>query len=169
MPLVSMLSTGCLISCGFFANGDGLLGIRTANNKFCTQRLLYTDSGHYLLPIHHFNTAADEKLNKLITEDFKKLKKDHDKSTHKHHKPKGHLTFPVALHTDNDDDEIAPPPGLSQSPLFHRVQNTTVNCSLSPTYTATTRPRTSFTRDGNSYLTYQKHDTGLHTHFYHTT
>ena len=130
VPLISMLTTGCLISCGFFANGDGLLGIRTPINKFCTQRLLYTDSGHYLLPIHHFNTAADEKLDKLITEDFKKLKKDHDKSTHKHHKPKGHLTFPVALHTDDDDRDnsekadsvthnIAPPPGFSGNPLFH--------------------------------------------------
>ena len=127
MPLSSMLSAGCLISCGFFANGDGLFGIRGHDGKFCTQRLLFTDSGHYLLPIHHFNTPADEKLNRLMKDDFNKLKKDHDKTTHKHkhtehqhHKaPKGHLTFPVALHTDDGDDEIAPPPGLDQSPLFH--------------------------------------------------
>ena len=126
MPLISMLHTGCLISCGYFSNGDDLLGIRMPDGSFRTQRLLFTDSGHYLLPIHHFDKPTDDNLNKIIKHDFHKLQKEYGhKTTHKHkdkaHKQTttGHLTFPVALHTDNDhddkdnkDDTPQGPPGL---------------------------------------------------------
>ena len=113
MPLGSLLATGCIISCGYFENLDGLLGIRTPEGVFRTQRLLYTDSGHYLLPIHHFNKPADEKLNAMIKTDYKQLQKDHDKSTHTHkhhdhrnkHSPTTTLTFPVALLTDDTHDD----------------------------------------------------------------
>ena len=102
---------------------------------------MHTDSGHYLLPIHYFNKPADEKLNAMIKKDFKYLQKDHGKSTHTHkqhdhrnkHSPTTTLTFPVALLTDdtNDDDtaakdEMSAPPGLASttpsrpsSPVFH--------------------------------------------------
>ena len=54
------------------------------DGSFRTQRLLYTDSGHYLLPIHHFNKPADENLART------------------HHDHRHNLTFPVALHEEND-------------------------------------------------------------------
>ena len=103
--------------------------------SFRTQLLLFMDSGHYLLPIHYFNKPADDNLNKIIKHDFHKLQKEYGhKTTHKHkdkaHKQTttGHLTFPVALHTDNDhddkdnkDDTPQGPPGLeAPTPqLFH--------------------------------------------------
>ena len=102
MPLISMLNTGCLISCGYFANGDGLLGIRMQDGSFRTQRLLYTDSGHYLLPIHHFNKPVDEDLNKIMKQDFRKLQQEHGKKARTHHDHRHNLTFPVALHEEND-------------------------------------------------------------------
>ena len=102
MPLISMLNTCCLISRGYFSNGDGLLGIRMQDGSFRTQRLLYTDSGHYLLPIHHFNKPVDEDLNKIMKQDFHKLQKEHGKKARTHHDHRHNLTFPVALHEEND-------------------------------------------------------------------
>ena len=79
-----MLTTGCVISCGYFSNMDGLLGIRTPKGNFKTQRLLYTDSGHYLLPIHYFNSPSDEKLNNIMKHEHKTLQHSHRKPRTKH-------------------------------------------------------------------------------------
>ena len=95
-----------------------------------------------------------EVLIKIIKHDFHKLQKEHGhKTTHKHkdkaHKQTttGHLTFPVALHTDNDHDDednkydISSPGGPLEAPtpqVFHGVQNKTVNCSQLATFTAST-------------------------------
>ena len=76
VPLQSLLKLGCVISCGYFNNGDGLLGIRQSRkNQFSAQRLLLTDSGHYLLEISHFSGKRDKGLDKLIAHDNKKLER----------------------------------------------------------------------------------------------
>lgn len=68
VPLRTLLSHGCLISCGFFGNGDGVLAIKvTTKNgeaKYAAQRLLWTDSGHYLLPIDNFGRRSNDKLDR---------------------------------------------------------------------------------------------------------
>ena len=122
MPLISMLNTGCLISCGYFSSGDGVLGMRMQDVSFRTQRLLYTDSGHYLLPIHHFNKPADENPNKITKQDFRKLQKEHSKKARTHHDHRHNLTSPVALHEENDankEDTHTTVEEHTASQLFH--------------------------------------------------
>ena len=72
VPLISLLTQGCLISCGYFSNLDGLLGIRTTSG-FCAQRLLLTDSGHYLMPITNFHQRRDRGWDRLIHSDFQQV------------------------------------------------------------------------------------------------
>ena len=59
VPLRSFIASHCLIACNYFNNGDGVLAIRAKAHdgvtRYCPQRLLLTDSGHYMLQIHHFN------------------------------------------------------------------------------------------------------------------
>ena len=74
IPLSSLLSQGCVISCGHFSNGDGLLGIRSRTG-FCAQRLLLTDSGHYLLPVDQFNMAGNFKTDKEMIKTAQLLSK----------------------------------------------------------------------------------------------
>ena len=73
VPLQSLQQQGCVIACGYFKNGDGLLGIRLSSGAFNTQRLLLTDSGHYLMPIHYFGSKAHDGLNKLLNHDWRHL------------------------------------------------------------------------------------------------
>ena len=73
IPLVSLLNAGCIISCGYFSNNDGLLGIRTTDGTICAQRLLLTDSGHYLLPIDNFNKPRDWKTDRLARNEQQQL------------------------------------------------------------------------------------------------
>ena len=69
VPLKTLLRRGCIISCGYFVNKDGILGIRNKGSPggFAAQRLYFTDSGHYLLTINHFGKPANAGLNKAIT------------------------------------------------------------------------------------------------------
>ena len=64
IPLRTLMANGCLMACGFFPGGDGVLAIKVENQRWAAQRLLLTDSGHYLLPIDHFNAPSDPTLNK---------------------------------------------------------------------------------------------------------
>jgi hypothetical protein len=54
MPLHTFVSNGCILACGCFSNKDGLLLIKLADNHYAPQRVLFTDSGHYLLEIHRY-------------------------------------------------------------------------------------------------------------------
>ena len=76
VPLQSLQQQGCVIACGYFKNGDGLLGIRLASGHFCTQRLLLTDSGHYLMPVHYFDKKSDRRLDQLMTSDYRHLDRE---------------------------------------------------------------------------------------------
>ena len=76
VPLQSLQQQGCVIACGYFKNGDGLLGIRLSSGHFCTQRLLLTDSGHYLMPVHYFNHKNDRRLDQLMTSDYRQLDRE---------------------------------------------------------------------------------------------
>ena len=107
-----------------------MLGIRTPDGKFHTQRLLYTDSGHYLLPIDNFGKTDDESNNRIIMHEQKQLHRSEKTPPakhvdHLHHRAKkGHLSFPVGIYTNDDDhdddDETAHQPSSSSapSPLF---------------------------------------------------
>ena len=75
VPLRSLQQLGCIIDCAHFDNGDGLLGIRRPNNQLVTQRLLLTDSGHLLMPIHHFNKKSSSQQDHRMTSDKRKLDK----------------------------------------------------------------------------------------------
>ncbi len=72
VPLVTLLAQGCVISCGYFANKDGIMGIRS-HNGFCAQRLHLTDSGHYLLPIDNFHRQRQIGLDRCISTDHRQL------------------------------------------------------------------------------------------------
>ena len=123
IPCQSLLNSGCLLACGYFPNGDGLLGIRASNGTFKCQLLLFTDSGHYLLPIHHFNTKTDSKLDTLIMHESQLLARSapipqtpRQQKKIPHKTP--HMTFPVGLITEdaNDDHvEMTTPPGLGNT------------------------------------------------------
>ena len=126
---------------GYFPNGDGLLGIRAPNGTYRCQRLLFTDSGHYLLPIHNFNTKTDSKLDTLIMHESQLLARtSKTPQVPQQQKKTTNMTFPIALITEDSNDhqdaafrnssddqtkenEMTAPPGLtlttSPSPPFH--------------------------------------------------
>jgi hypothetical protein len=134
IPLHSLNHAGCLLACGYFHNNDGLLGIRAPNGTYHPQRLLLTDSGHYLLEIHHFNQPSDPKLTTLLKTELKQVNQRlHQRSN------KDQVSLVVGLlatdqddhdHDDNGDDDhdhddhyeatttnstnITRPPGLDQ-------------------------------------------------------
>jgi hypothetical protein len=54
LPLRSLVASKAVMIFGYFSNGDGLMGLKAKNDMFMPQRLLLTDSGHYILPIHYF-------------------------------------------------------------------------------------------------------------------
>ena len=124
LPCKALMNNGCLISFGYFPNGDGLMGIRAPNGTLKCQRLLYTDSGHNVLPIHNFDTKADNDLNTLIMHESQFLTKntkipralqDTEKPTKTSTK---NTAFPVGLVTDDSNDhaeenEMTAPPGLA--------------------------------------------------------
>ena len=64
IPLQTLLRLGSVISCGHFQNQDGLLGLRLSNGEMCSQRILLTDSSHYLLPIDNFDKEKNDMWNK---------------------------------------------------------------------------------------------------------
>lgn len=72
VPLITLLAQGCVISCGYFSNKDGIMGIRSPHG-FCAQRLYLTDSGHYLLPIDNFNRQRQIGLDRCISTDHRQL------------------------------------------------------------------------------------------------
>jgi hypothetical protein len=110
------------------------LGIRAPNGTYHPQRLLLTDSGHYLLEIHHFNQPSDPKLTTVLKTELKQVNQRlHQRSN------KDQVALVVGLlatdqddhdHIDNDDDihdhddhcdtitsnstDITRPPGLDQ-------------------------------------------------------
>jgi len=122
VPCHSLQNSGCLIAFGYFPNGDSLLGIRATNGNFVCQRLLATDSGHTLLPIHHFNTKTDSKLDTLILHESRLLTKSFGKIPRSLQQQDKHHAFPVGLVTDDKDthdthhaekNEMTAPPELA--------------------------------------------------------
>ena len=75
IPLRTLLSNGCLISCGAFSNGDGSLAMKLKDKhgspRYAAQRLLLTDSGHYLLPINNFGKNSNHELDYLAQQQAK--------------------------------------------------------------------------------------------------
>ena len=126
VPLVSLLQAGCIICCGYFANNDGLLGIRTTDGSICAQRLLLTDSGHYLLPIDKFNKPRDWKQDRLVKNEKQQL----GRAAQQQLPPSNTMDFysyqqysqntptPTAfvagLYTEHDGEDTAPRPTLFQ-------------------------------------------------------
>ena len=53
------MSFGSVLVCAYFNNGDGVLVFKDpSDQKYKPQRLLLTDSGHYLLPIDNYNSKS---------------------------------------------------------------------------------------------------------------
>ena len=73
VPLRSLSSWGCILACGYYNNGDGILGLRDHSKQLQAQRLLLTDSGHYLLPIHHFGNVKNDQMTKAISHQEQQL------------------------------------------------------------------------------------------------
>ena len=129
VPLITLLSQGCLISCGYFSNNDGLLGIRTPFG-FCAQRLLLTDSGHYLMPISNFSMQRDVGMDKLLGHDYRLLDKAARKQRlDKTAKQQVNLLTGLATYLSEGEEGDEPP-------VFQPVLNKTVKCSaaLAPTH-----------------------------------
>ena len=87
VPLRTLINHHCLIACGHFPNGDGLLIISVRDdrgrNRLATQLLYLTDSGHYLLPIDNFGQAAGRNLAKHgqnVQDALKSAARGHDQS-----------------------------------------------------------------------------------------
>ena len=81
--------------CAYFKNGDGVLALRDPKDqKYKPQRLLLTDSGHYLLPLDHFHskqsTSFDHRLMKDMSRNLKHIKDSVS------HDPPTLFAFPVA-------------------------------------------------------------------------
>ena len=67
VPLRTLIANAEFLHFAFFDNGDGVLGIRHGN-IIAPQRLLLTDSEHYLLRIDLFNKPVDQRLNQALAE-----------------------------------------------------------------------------------------------------
>ena len=72
IPLHTLIALRCLLDFGSYENGDGLLGIRVHQN-IALQRLLLTDSGHYLLPIDNFGKSGNKESGKKIRTGLREL------------------------------------------------------------------------------------------------
>ena len=75
-----------------------------------------------MLSIFHFDKPADENLNIIMKQDFRKLQKDHGKKARTHHDHRHNLTFPVALHEENDANKADTHTTVEEqtaSQLFH--------------------------------------------------
>ena len=126
IPLVSLLNAGCIICCGYFANNDGLLGIRTTDGSICAQRLLLTDSGHYLLPIDQFNKPRDWKQDRLVKNEKQQLGRAAQRQLppsnttdfYSYQQYSQNVHVPTALvaglYTEQDDEDTAQKPSLFQ-------------------------------------------------------
>ena len=62
IPLRALIHLGCVLICDYYPNQDGILAIKLPKDRrksygtsYCFQRLMYTDSGHYMLPIDNFD------------------------------------------------------------------------------------------------------------------
>ena len=67
IPLHSMSLLGCVVYFGYYDNGDGLMGVYNHMlDDWCAQRLLLTDSGHYLLPTSNYDQPRQPELDKAL-------------------------------------------------------------------------------------------------------
>ncbi len=64
VPLSTLIRMEAVMACCYYSNGDGLLLLREPRRKPAPQRLLLTDSGHYLLQIHLFGSKASDQQHK---------------------------------------------------------------------------------------------------------
>jgi hypothetical protein len=83
VPLHTLMQQKCILFCSYFSNGDGLLGVRVIDSygheQYRMQRLLHTDSGHYLLPIDNFQKKSNylwDKQSSKVAQSFKKKATD---------------------------------------------------------------------------------------------
>lgn len=60
VPLGTLIRTEAILACCYYSNGDGILILRERKRKPAPQRLLLTDSGHYLMQIHLFSKKASD-------------------------------------------------------------------------------------------------------------
>jgi hypothetical protein len=109
VPLVTMIKIKAIIACGYYDNADGLCVINTAvgSRSFSApQRLRWTDSGHYMLPINNYNVSVNRNLNQSA----QKLRDFMDKSAPEGNRsPSANLfsNFPVHGQTDYDFEDFA--------------------------------------------------------------
>ena len=74
IPLHSLMAFGSVLICNHYHNGDGVLLLKDPeDNKYKPQRVLLTDSGHYLLPIDYFKPGHFKGSNR-ITDKLKYIK-----------------------------------------------------------------------------------------------
>ena len=92
IPLRTLIATGCILSFAYFSNGDGLLGIKDQSGHVQAQRLLLTDSGHYLLTIDHFGKQHNKEYNKGISNQYKQLDRSGQQLRQQRHEITLHAT-----------------------------------------------------------------------------
>ncbi len=105
VPLVTLLAQGGVISCGYFANKDGVMGIRSPHG-FCAQRVHLTDSGHYLLPIDNFHRQRQIGLDRCISTDHRQLSRAAHRQLGKdrHSSPSSRVTLLTTLATTTEEE-----------------------------------------------------------------
>jgi len=126
VPLHTLKQLGAIIMCGYFQNGDGLLGLRSPDGTITSHRIYLTDSGHYLLPIDAFHKKKNTELDSLTSHEMDAMNKTQRKSPWK---PGNHQT---ALLSGIYISDVDP------NQDFRQVPDMTVNCSASTTTTSRT-------------------------------
>ena len=111
IPLRTLIATGCILSFAYFSNGDGLLGIKDQAGHVQAQRLLLTESGHYLLTIDHVGKQHNKEYNKGISNQYKQLDRSGQQLRQQRHEITLHATqtststFTVFGSLDNNSDD----------------------------------------------------------------
>ena len=109
IPLRTLLANGCLLACGYFSNGDGILAIRTSNSdkgiRYAAQRLLLTDSGHYLLPVNNFWKGGNSNWDRQAEKAMSLL----HRSSQMNNLNQYDTSLSLVVFDNNDEDEKDPP------------------------------------------------------------
>jgi hypothetical protein len=106
VPLSTMIKIKAVIACGYFDNADGLCVINSMSGSkaiSAPQRLRWTDSGHYMLPINNFRVGVTPKLYQSASK-LKDLMAKSAPTAQKHASANLFSTFPVYAQDDTHED-----------------------------------------------------------------
>ena len=104
VPLRTLLKHQSILLCGYFHNGDGIIAVKQ-REQYHAQRLLLTDSGHYLLEIDKFNQQSCNKLNNATRKHMQHLDLTNVNKQQRQRNDRDHSLSLVCTHSDYEETD----------------------------------------------------------------